>query len=83
MPTRTRSQRRRNRGRTGVPITSPTRPQLQQDTTSSPTSRINIQSKPKAAEPDYSYVFRDLKHTAIIVGGILAIYVILRFTLLK
>ncbi|MBF8251444.1 MAG: hypothetical protein HW382_1072 [Deltaproteobacteria bacterium] len=83
MPTRTKPQRRRTRSRTGVSITPPISPQLQQETTSSSTSRKILQSKPKATEPDYSYVYRDLKHTAIIVGGILAIYIILRFTLLS
>ncbi|MBI4288473.1 MAG: hypothetical protein HY671_08615 [Chloroflexi bacterium] len=34
----------------------------------------------KHAEPDYSYVMKDLKNIGIIVGGIVVVYLVLLFT---
>lgn len=78
MPEGTRPRRRRDRRRprAASPRTAPT----QRDARAVPTTgpRTPVSPAPQEKEPDYRYVYRDLKHFAIIGGGIVLAFLILR-----
>lgn len=44
------------------------------------TPRAAPPAAPREAEPDYSYVYKDMKSIGMIVGGIVIVYMVLLFT---
>lgn len=78
MPGESRSRRRADRKRTRV-VNRRTVPTQQDDRSAAGTSPRTLRPLVRQEkEPDYRYVYRDLKHQAIIGGGILLVFFILR-----